>query len=64
MKHYDQVLREYADNGMRSAAEWFSLGRQVNADAKPRAETTYKGALRGERLALYTRDQTSRRPPR
>ena len=64
MKHYDQVLRVYADNGMRSAAEWFSLGRQVHADAKPRAQTTYKGAPVGEPLALYTRDQTSRRPPR
>jgi hypothetical protein len=64
MKHYDQALRVYADNGMRSAADWFSLGRQVQPDAKPRAQTTYKGAPGGEAVALFTRDQTRRRPPR
>jgi hypothetical protein len=64
MKHYDQVLRVYADSGMRSAADWVSLGREVHADAKPRAQATHKGAPRGEAVALYTRDQTRRRPPR
>ena len=64
MKHYDQILRVYADNGMRSAADWFSLGREVHADAKPRAHSSHKGTAADAPLALYTRDQTRRRPPR
>jgi hypothetical protein len=60
MKHYDQILRTYAESGLRSATEWLSLGRQIEADAKARAETVHKGAP----LALYSRGQTRRLPPR
>jgi hypothetical protein len=57
MTHYDQGLKMYADNGFRSAAEWLSLGREVEAGATPRVE-----ALHGRTpVALYTRDQTTRR---
>jgi hypothetical protein len=60
MKHYDQILRVYSNNGLRSAAEWRTLGRLIDADVKPRAEITHKR----EPLGLYTRDQTRRLPPR
>jgi hypothetical protein len=58
MKHHDQILRVYADSGLRSAADWLSLGREIEPGTKPRAETTYRGAAKGEAMALFTRDQT------
>jgi hypothetical protein len=58
MTHYDPILKAYADNGLRSAAEWLTLGRAVHDDAEPRALTTH---LR-EPLPLYTRGQTRIRP--
>ena len=57
MVHYDDVLKTFADNGFRSAAEWFTLGRAVEAGAVPRAEAMHHRTP----VLLYTRDQTRRR---
>ena len=54
MKYYDQALKTYADNGLRTAQDWASLGRDVKAGCKPRADTMHRGVL----LPLYDRDQT------
>jgi hypothetical protein len=58
MKHYDEILKTYAENGLRSAADWLSLGREVENRAQPRAQATHQRAP----VALYTRDQTRRKP--
>ena len=58
MRHYDQVLRGYADVGLRSAADWLSMGREVEPGSKPRAETEQKGLVKGTVVELFTRDQT------
>ena len=57
MMHYDEVLKAYSNTGLRSAAEWQSLGREVEAGAAARVETTHQRAP----VLLYTRDQTRRR---
>ena len=54
MKYYDQMLKTYADNGLRTIADWATLGRKLKIDSKPKTETTHRGAV----LPLYTRDQT------
>jgi hypothetical protein len=54
MKYYDQALKTYADVGLRTTADWATIGRDVKPECKPRAETVHRGAL----LPLYTRDQT------
>jgi hypothetical protein len=54
MKYYDQALKGYAKSGLRTAADWESLGRKLKPDSKPCAETTH----RGEVLSLFTRNQT------
>jgi hypothetical protein len=58
MMHYDAILKAYADNGFRSAAEWQTLGRAVADGAEPRSVTTHLP----EPLPLYTRAQTQPRP--
>jgi hypothetical protein len=60
MTHYDQTMKAYADNGYRSAVEWLSLGREVAAGATPRTEAIHNRAP----VALYTRDQTTKRSRR
>ena len=57
MTHYDQTMKAYSDNGFRSAVEWLSLGREVAPDATPRTEAIHNRAP----VALYTRDQTTKR---
>jgi hypothetical protein len=57
MNHYDEILKAYADNGFRSAAEWLTLGRAVETGAAPRAEATHQRTT----VPLYSRDQTRRR---
>lgn len=57
MTHYDETMKTYAANGYRSATEWLSLGREVEAGATPRAEAVRSGSA----IALFTRDQTTRR---
>lgn len=58
MRHFDQVLKVYAEQGLRSEEEWKSLGREVLAGTAPRADA----ACRGGTVGLYTRDQTHPRP--
>ena len=58
MSRFGKEIRVYADSGLRSAAAWMSLGRQVAADAKPRANVTSAGEV----IELFTRDQTDLRP--
>ena len=57
MVHYDEVLKAYANDGFRSAAEWLTLGREVEAGSPARMEATHKRTP----VLLYTRDQTRRR---
>jgi hypothetical protein len=54
MNYRDKETQTYADSGFRTAEDWASLGREVERDSAPRAETLQ----RGKTLALYTRDQT------
>ena len=58
MKHFDNVLKQYAETGLRSAAEWLSLGREVNATEAGLNVTTARAGL----VALYTRNQTYIKP--
>jgi hypothetical protein len=58
MSRFGKEVKMYADNGLRSAAAWISLGRQVATDAKPRANVTSAGEV----IELFTRDQTEMRP--
>ena len=64
MKHHDQILRAYADSGLRSEADWLSLGRQIEPGTKPRAETSHRGTAAGATVALFTRDQTKHKEGR
>ena len=59
MAHVDKVLKTYADNGLRSAEDWGTMGRQVDPAAEPCAHAESRGST----VALYTRDQTRTRPP-
>ena len=58
MTHYDQTMKAYSDNGYRSAAEWLSLGREVQAGSTPRAEAVHNRLA----IPLFTRDQTAKKP--
>jgi len=55
MKYYDQALKTYADNGLRTEKDWAALGRDVKPGTTPRADTTHRGVV----LPLFGRDQTS-----
>lgn len=57
MRHYDELLKMYADNGLRTLEDWSSMGRELKEDAKPRTEAMH----RGKALAVYDRDQTRRK---
>jgi hypothetical protein len=56
MTHYDQTMKAYAANGFRSAAEWLTLGREVEAGVASRAEAVRNGLT----IPLYTRGQTKK----
>jgi hypothetical protein len=58
MYQYDSVLKMYADSGLRTIEDWTALGRDLETGAKPRVDTPH----RGERVPLYSRDQTHPRP--
>jgi hypothetical protein len=64
MSQYDRDLKVYADNGLRTADEWITFGREVEAGTPPRTAA----AAKGRSVQLYSRDQTKRRervrPPR
>jgi len=54
MSQFHKELKMYAENGLRSADDWMSSGRQVNSGQKPKANIT----CRGQAYELFTRDQT------
>jgi len=60
VQHFDNILKVYAKQGLRSASEWRSLGRDIRASSNPRA--TIEG--RGPVLDLFSRDQTVPGPSR
>jgi hypothetical protein len=60
MTHYDEALKVHAQSGLRSAADWLTLGREVEAGAPPRTEVPHRGVP----IQLYTRDQTRPRRSR
>lgn len=60
MIQFDGELRMYAENGLRTAEDWGTLGREVEDQSRPRADTM----LRGTKVSLYTRDQTRHRAKR
>jgi hypothetical protein len=59
MTHFDNVLKVYADQGLRSSEEWKSLGRDVPAGTGSRADAD----CRGRSISLFSRDQTQPLPP-
>jgi hypothetical protein len=59
MRHFDNVLRVYADQGLRSAEEWKTLGRDVVDGTAARTEAQTAGRM----VSLYTRDQTRASAP-
>jgi hypothetical protein len=54
MNHYDKDLKMYADSGLRTAEDWNSLGRAIDAGTKPQVEAVNRGAM----VLLYSRNQT------
>jgi hypothetical protein len=54
MTHYDKELKTYADSGLRTAADWTSLGREVESEIKPRVDALHRGMP----VSLYSRNQT------
>jgi hypothetical protein len=59
MYQTDEIVRTYAECGLRSVEDWTSYGRDVLTGAKPRVDTIH----RGFRMELFGRDQTQRRSP-
>ena len=57
MRHFDKDLKMYAENGLRSAQDWLTWGRQVEDGQTPRASITCRGQL----VELFTREQTRQR---
>jgi hypothetical protein len=54
MSQFGKELRMYAEQGLRSATDWLSRGREVESNVKPRSDAVN----RGETVALFSRDQT------
>ena len=59
MRQFNQELKSYAKTGLRTAADWVTLGREVQEGGKSRVDVTYHG----ERVGLFTRDQTHLKVP-
>ena len=59
MAHQDPQLKMYAENGLRSAPDWLSLGREVQDGMTPRAQSGHRTPV-----DLYARDQTRARVSR
>jgi hypothetical protein len=57
MAQFGKELKMYAANGMRSAAAWLSLGRQIASESKACASVMSRGAT----IELFTKDQTELR---
>ena len=60
MSQFNPELKSYAKSGLRTAAEWLTLGREVESGVKSRVDVT----VRGELVGLFTRDQTHHKPGR
>ncbi|MGA3065353.1 MAG: hypothetical protein ABSF29_00745 [Tepidisphaeraceae bacterium] len=58
MYQCDPILKMYAENGLRTAEDWTSLGRDLTAGMKPRVDAIFRGA----NVSLFSRDQTHARP--
>ena len=58
MRHFDRILKQYAESGLRSAAEWVSLGREVSGTQVGMNVTTDRAGT----VALFTRNQTQVKP--
>jgi hypothetical protein len=54
MNHVDPELKTYAENGLRSAEDWATIGRQLKEGVKPRTQIMH----RRQTVELYGRDQT------
>jgi len=59
MAHHDPELKMYAENGLRSAPDWLSVGREVQDGMTPRARSDHRTPV-----DLYARDQTRARVSR
>ena len=59
MSQYDSVLKVYADSGLRTAEDWTNHGRDIENGAKARLDAPHQG----QRVPLYSRDQTHPRTP-
>jgi hypothetical protein len=58
-QYSDEVLRRYAESGLRTVEDWIALDRDIASGVKPRLGTMNRGL----RVLLYSRDQTQRRIP-
>ena len=58
MSYQDPALKLYSDNGIRSAEDWKSRGRDVTEGAEPRTRVQASG----KEVSLFTVDQTHSRP--
>jgi hypothetical protein len=54
MNHVDPDLKTYAENGLRSAEDWATMGRQIKEGVKARTEILH----RRQTVGLFGRDQT------
>jgi hypothetical protein len=54
MSQFSKELKTYAEQGLRTAEEWLSRGREVETSNKPRFDTINGGT----NIALFSRDQT------
>jgi hypothetical protein len=60
MSQFAKELKMYADSGMRTAADWLTVGREVENGSKPRSNLDWRGTV----IEFFTRDQTQRRQSR
>ena len=58
MDHYDNLLKMYADTGLRTAEDWLGVGREVKSDIEPRPRPRRQATIGGSKVELYSRDQT------
>ena len=57
MYQSEEVLRMYAECGLRTVEDWMTLGRDLTSGVKPRLSAINRGLP----VLLYSRDQTQRR---
>jgi hypothetical protein len=58
MYQCDNILKTYADSGLRTVEDWTTLGRELDAGVKPCVDA----AGRSGTVSLYSRGQTHARP--